>query len=371
MKEGDSVFIKGGSKSGRRLLSLRWAVVLTVFLAGAPLALFIAVRHANAPLAERFTVLSLAALFALIMAAMLAFQILNFVETLQSASRRWQSGDLQFRILPRRFWNREFRELAAQQNETASRLNALYQREKEIAVTLQQMLVSPLPSRWKAYWFADYYRAGSSDADVGGDFYALFDLPDGRLGLLFGDIGGRGLEAAVKIASLRYTLEAYAREGMEPEEMMARANGVVCEAEFQIVTLVYIILNSETGELAITNAGHEPLLHWSAERREWRTLNNEQPALGVISGSAYQSFRLFLHPHDLLLLYTDGVASVGPKQGDWSTEDLLERVRALSIGTPDDVIREVSGHLPPGEDDAALAALQWMPSPGREKGIPL
>jgi serine phosphatase RsbU (regulator of sigma subunit) len=371
MKEGDTVSKKGGSKAGRRLFSLRWAVVLTVFLAGAPLALFIAVRRANFPVAERFAVLSLAALFALVVAAMLAFQILNFVEALQAASRRWQSGDLQFRILPRRFWNREFRELAAQQNEAASRLNALYQREKEIAVTLQQMLVSPLPSRWKAYSFADYYRAGSAAADVGGDFYALFDLPDGRLGLLFGDIGGRGLEAAVKIASLRYAPEAYAKEGMEPEEMMARANGVVCEAEFQIVTLVYLTLNSETGELTITNAGHEPLLHWSAERREWQTLCNEQPALGIVSTSTYQSFRLLLHPHDLLLLYTDGVASVGPKRGDWSTEDLLERVSAVSVKTPADVVREVSGHLPPGGDDAALAAIQWVPTPGRGERVSL
>jgi serine phosphatase RsbU (regulator of sigma subunit) len=246
----------------------------------------------------------------------------------------------------------------------AGRLQRMYEREREIARTLQGMLVSPLPSAWGPFAFADYYRAGSPDADVGGDFYALFPLPDGRLGLLFGDIGGRGLEAAAKIAGLRYAMEAYAREGTDPAEMMAQANHIICEAEFQIATLAYLILDPADGTVEMTNAGHEPPLVRRGETGAWEALPGAGPALGVIPTMTFTSTRLRLRPGDLLLLYTDGVASVGPKQGDWSTEDLLERARTLPPAAPPaETVRGLSDLLAEGEDDAALAALRWSPPP--------
>jgi hypothetical protein len=345
-------------------LTLRHQVAVTIFLAGAPLAALIAFRRADLAVPARILVLSLGAVFAATVASALAFQILNFVEALEGAARRWRSGDLRYRVKPARTWCREFQSLAEVQNDMAVRLKRLYEREKEIAEALQGMLVSPLPRAWGPFAFADFYRAGSPTADVGGDFYSLFSLPDGRLGLLFGDIGGRGLDAAVKIAGLRYAMEAYAREGMDPAEMMALANGIICDAEYQIVTLVYLTLDPSDGSVELTNAGHEPPLLWSHEAVSWEALPGNGPALGVIPGMTYASNRFRLRPHDLLLLYTDGVASVGPKTGDWSTEDLLSRVRALPALGAAGVVGEVSLLLAPGEDDAALVAIERGPAPG-------
>ncbi|MBW3625769.1 MAG: SpoIIE family protein phosphatase [Armatimonadetes bacterium] len=333
---------------------------MTIFLAGAPLALLIALNRADFGLSGRMLVLGLGAVFALGTAALLVYPIIHFVGKLESAARHWRSGDLHFQITPSRYWSREFHQLAEAQNEMARRLDHLYRREREIAVTLQKMLVSPLPASWRSFRFKDFYQAGSPVSDVGGDFYALFSLPDGRLGLLFGDIGGKGLDAAVKIAALRYALEAYAREGRSGEALMARANEIICASDFQIVTLVYLVLNADTGEVELVNAGHEPPLYWKDEACVWMPLRHEDPALGVICSGAFESSRLILQPNDLLLLYTDGVASVGPRKGEWSTDDLLDLLSHQTSPTPADLVAKVSALRPPGTDDAALVALQYV-----------
>lgn len=340
-------------------LSLRQEVAIAIFVAGAPLAMMIAFREEKLDTPERVLLLGLGAVFAIGVALALAFQILGFIRALEAASRRWRSGDLGFQILPARSWNQEFRLLVAHQNEMARRLDDLYRREKEIADTLQSMLVSPLPRSWGALEFADFYRAGSPSADVGGDFYTLFALPDRRLGLLFGDIGGRGLEAAVKIANLRYALEAYAREEMRPEAIMTRANEIIGESEFQIVTLIYLILDPDTGEGEIANAGHEPPLYRNHAANDWDALFLEGSALGVTASSEFTCRRIRLQPGDLLLLYTDGVASVGPKKGDWSTDDLLDHARSLAAESPLGIVEGIAVNLPLREDDAALVAIRY------------
>lgn len=359
----------GGNPKGRRRLTglfhltLRQEVALTIFLAGAPLAALIAFWESGVSFSTRLLVLSLGAVFAAVVALALAVQFLGFLRSVEEAARRWGSGDLQYRLAPARMWSGEFRRLAEVLNDMAGRRKRFYEREREIALTLQRMLVSPLPRAWESFAFADYYRAGSDVADVGGDFYALFPLTDGRLGLLFGDIGGRGLDAAAQIASLRYAMEAYAREGLDPQEMMAYANGSVCEAEDQIVTLVYLLLDPRDGTVEFVNAGHEPVLFRRCESGTWEPVVGGGPALGVIPSVTFPTTRLLLCPNDLLLLYTDGVASVGPKEGDWSTDDLLGQVGRITGDTPSDVVRGLSTILPSGVDDAALVAVKWVPLP--------
>jgi serine phosphatase RsbU (regulator of sigma subunit) len=334
-------------------------VALTVFLAGAPLAAFIAFSRADPDPHKRFMLLGFAALFALMLAIGLAFQILSFIRALETAANQWQSGNFDHRITPGQLWSADFRKLAQAENEMAERVYSLYSREREIAQTLQSMLVSPLPSRFGPLQLADYYQPGSFSADIGGDFYSLFHLPEGRIGLVFGDIGGRGLGAAVKIAALRYAIEGFARSGMKPEEVVGLANQIVLERSLEaFVTVVYLVVDPTAHCVEIVNAGHEPLLFWSAESRAWTPLQNDQPALGVLPGASYHPISLRLNPHDLVMLYTDGVASVGPKKGEWSTDDLLRQVGRLAA-VPDELVEGISHALPKGKDDAAIVCFRY------------
>jgi serine phosphatase RsbU (regulator of sigma subunit) len=239
------------------------------------------------------------------------------------------------------------------------RLPCLNCREKQIASTLQSVLLSPLPSTYGPLSLASRHRAGSASADVGGDFYAFFPRRDGRAGLILGDIQGQGLEAASRIAALRYTAEAYARIGLDPDTTVQLLNTQLMEdSEGGRATLLYLAIEPESGVVEMVNAGHEPPLLWREREQTWEPLFFHQNMLGLTGDSAYAPTRLQLQPGDMLVLYTDGVASVMPRQGEWSTDDLLRNAIEPSP-SPRSLVGRLSAAHPGGNDDAALVALQW------------
>jgi len=350
----------GGARRGRLSLprlTIEIEVALTVFLAGAPLAALVALELQAYEIPARIFILSLTAVFAGIVATALAVQILSFVQAMLTAAERWRDGDLEYQITDSRSWSAEFSALAESVNGMALQLRQLYQRERRIAVTLQNLLVTPLPSAFGPYRFADFYRAGSPAADIGGDFFTLFPLGGDHIGLIFGDIVGHGLQAATKIAEVRFTLEAYAKEGEAPSELAERVNRLIYTKDDEIVTLVYLAIDLRTGAAWMINAGHEPPLIRHASTGAWTSLGLSQPALGVLPEVQYTAQEISLEVGDLVLLYTDGVASVGPRAGLWRTEDLLSRAAGAPVD-PEGLVQYVAEAIPGGEDDASLVALQ-------------
>jgi serine phosphatase RsbU (regulator of sigma subunit) len=232
-------------------------------------------------------------------------------------------------------------------------------RERQIASTLQTLLLPRLPVSYGPVSLAAYFRPGSDEADVGGDFYAAFPHRDGRLCLILGDVQGQGLTAAARIAELRYSLEAFAQVGLEPGESMRFLNEKIAQmsgAEF--VTLIYLAIDLKNGTVDLVNAGHEPPLRYYADDRVWEPLVSLQPMLGVSEDADYADAYFTLHRGDSLLLYTDGIASVLPRSGKWSTDDLLQCARRTVL-SPRGLVGEVFRSFPKGGDDAAVVALEW------------
>jgi len=143
---------------------------------------------------------------------------------------------------------------------------------------------------------------------VGGDFYDILQLPDGRVIVTVGDVAGKGSPAALLMALLLAMMRTLVDEGLESARLLARLNVQIVRhsPRSRFITLFYALYDPRTGQLEYVNAGHlPPLIH----RRDgsFERLTSGNIALGMFEGSSYESHRAELHPGDAIILYSDGI----------------------------------------------------------------
>jgi serine phosphatase RsbU (regulator of sigma subunit) len=143
---------------------------------------------------------------------------------------------------------------------------------------------------------------------VGGDFYDLFWLPDGRLGIVIADVADKGMPAALFMALTRTMVRAATQEAPTPAAAMDRVNALLIPDTQQgmFVTAFYGALSLETGELAYANAGHNPPFLLRHEPRSLERLEKGVIALGVLEEARQQDHEIEIRPGDYVILYTDG-----------------------------------------------------------------
>ena len=184
----------------------------------------------------------------------------------------------------------------------------LYERERSTAVTLQRSLLPDRLPEVPGLELAARFRAGSIDADVGGDWYDVFSLPDGRLVLVVGDVMGKGVRAAAGMGRLRSALRALAHANPLPEAVLSGLDRVFTATEDadQIATLVYLLVNPVARRAAVGGAGHLPLvLRRAGQPPELVDAGSGSTPLGWPEPRAQRT--LELGPGDLLLGLTDGL----------------------------------------------------------------
>ncbi|HEY7968242.1 MAG TPA: SpoIIE family protein phosphatase [Solirubrobacteraceae bacterium] len=178
--------------------------------------------------------------------------------------------------------------------------------EQELAVAQliqQNFLPKELPLR-EGWQVAAYYRAARA---VGGDFYDFIELPDGRLGLVIGDVTDKGVPAAMVMAATRSVLRASAQRLIEPGDVLARVNDNLCPdiPENMFVTCFYGVLDPATGHLRYANAGHNlPLVHAGGDSGDLRATGMP---LGLLPGMVYEERETTLAEGATVLLYSDGL----------------------------------------------------------------
>ena len=180
------------------------------------------------------------------------------------------------------------------------RLSAEVQIAREIQTALLPKAVQAPPG-WEVEAF--YQPA----ADIGGDFYDIIYLPDGRRGLLIGDVTGHGVGAALLMAATMGTLRAEAPRSVSPGEVLRRANEKLCEEipEKSFVTCLYAILEPSSGRLIFANAGH-PVPYILTNGVVVEAKARGMP-LGIMPESQYEEKELTLGAGDRVLFYTDGI----------------------------------------------------------------
>jgi serine phosphatase RsbU (regulator of sigma subunit) len=170
---------------------------------------------------------------------------------------------------------------------------------------------------------------------VGGDFYDILPLPDGRLIVALGDVAGKGSPAALLMALLLAILRTLVDEGLPPGELVRRLNVQVARhaPPSRFITLFYGTFDPASGLLTYVNAGHMPPLVRRAATGEFTRLASTGVALGMFEESTFTASSVILEPGDLLVLYSDGITEAENPEGQPFEESGLER---LLSNLPDD-----------------------------------
>ncbi|GAA2213698.1 hypothetical protein GCM10009850_091610 [Nonomuraea monospora] len=242
-----------------------------------------------------------------------------------------------------------------------------FQRAQQVALALQHSLLAEPPTLPDLEITARY-QASPSAAEVGGDWYDSFVLPDGVTVVAIGDVAGHDLGAAVAMSQLRNMLRALAMDRCEPPgEILTRLN-LAMESLSDDVTATAALARVERVEgghrLHYAVAGHPPPLLVTAEGESYFLDGAASPLLGFRHEQPCSSEVMPLPPRSTLLLYTDGLVERSGEHLDRG----LERLRRLAGSLADEPIDAfcdnlLSGLPTSGQDDIAVIALRLPAEP--------
>ncbi len=247
-------------------------------------------------------------------------------------------------------------------------LRAKEAEEREIAVGLQRALLPASLVVPAGVSVAARYEAASAALEVGGDWYDVFPLADGRVALTVGDVVGHGLPAAAAMGQLRTALAALARYTDSPGELLRRLDTFVATTgATDFATVCYGVLDPSTGVFEYASAGHPPILlvQPSGEVR-WLDEAPSPPLYGDDERQRPES-KLRLEPGSLLVLYSDGLVE---RRGELLNDrlDELKSVGATLIDrSPADICDQLVAALgveTSRQDDVAVLAVRFNPSAG-------
>lgn len=180
---------------------------------------------------------------------------------------------------------------------------------RRIAEKLQDSLLPELPELDQTL-LAVEYRAAGRDTRVGGDFYDVFPMPDGRVLVVVGDVMGKGVEAASRTSRITQTLRALAMQGMGLDELLARVDEQVSFQDPDVMATIWCGLYvPATGELQFASLGHPPalLVREGKDNPIHLALRGLPLGLRDLSEEPPEVRDRQLASRDLLVLYTDGV----------------------------------------------------------------
>lgn len=199
---------------------------------------------------------------------------------------------------------------------------------------------------------------------LGGDFYDLFPLSGGRIGVVIADVSGKGLAAALLMAVTRSYLRVLAEEDRPPGEVLARVNarlaGEIADSRF--VTAAYLVVDPEKGECFVANAGHHPAVLIGGGAPPV-FLEAEGLPLGIFPGETYTEVRHAFPEGRTMLLYTDGLLENRNDRGEFLGKAGLVSMLEAAAGSPPSALLETiwnqtlafGGRSEPEDDWTAVA----------------
>ena len=223
------------------------------------------------------------------------------------------------------------------------------------AVALQRSLVPSALPALSGVEVAARYVPGLGH--VGGDWYDVFGLPSGELGLVVGDVAGSGLAAAVIMGRMRSALRAYALESADPAEVLSKLDRKMqyFEEGDVMATVSYAVLAPGSGQLRITSAGHLPPVIAAQGQRAAAAQIAVDPPIGVTDWPRRQVTTLAVVPGAVLCLFTDGLVERRTEPID---DGITRLCQTVTPGPPDavcaSIMQALVGRRHPGDDIALL-----------------
>jgi steroid delta-isomerase-like uncharacterized protein len=187
------------------------------------------------------------------------------------------------------------------------------ERELRVARSIQQASLPKEVPTLEGWQISPLYRPAR---EVGGDFYDFLEFEDGCLGLVVRDATGKGMPAALVMATTRCMLQAVVQSLGSPGEVLARVNDALVTdiPPNMFVTCLYAILEPESGRLSYANAGHDPpYVRHGSDAEELRARGMP---LGLMPGMSYEEKETIVEPGEAALLYSDGLVEAHDPKGE-------------------------------------------------------
>ncbi|HOK44687.1 MAG TPA: SpoIIE family protein phosphatase [Bryobacteraceae bacterium] len=240
------------------------------------------------------------------------------------------------------------------------------EREFEKAREIQQRL---LPARIPQAPGIQIAGAWQPARAVGGDYYDVLELGEGRLALVIADVSGKGVPAALLMSNVQAAVKTLASEAASPKDLCERVNRLITSniSVGQFITLFYGVLDTRTMRLVYTNAGHLAPILWRASGTVER-LETGGLILGVSKAAVYEQDEVTLEPGDKLLLFTDGLSEAfNGNDEEFGEERLTALLAASQNATAEEIGRSVLGAVSRFSnnnfhDDATLIAVTVEPA---------
>jgi sigma-B regulation protein RsbU (phosphoserine phosphatase) len=201
---------------------------------------------------------------------------------------------------------------------------------------------------------------------VGGDYHDFIELPSGELGIVVGDVSGKGMPAALLMASVQASLRAYAETSYSPKHIISQVNNLLYRytESHKFVTLFYGVLNPQSGTLTYSNAGHNyPLIF--RENEDMFELDSTGMPCGILENASYGEARIKMKRGDIALIYTDGITEAMNSDEMMFGEQRLKNVVSKSLHLDlTDLVNSIREELSrfvgnePQFDDLTLVALK-------------
>jgi phosphoserine phosphatase RsbU/P len=231
--------------------------------------------------------------------------------------------------------------------------------DQRAAAALQRSLLPTALPRVHGFEMAASYLPGTGM--VGGDWYDVFVLPSGEIGLVIGDVAGSGLAAAVVMGRMRSALRAYALQTSDPAEVLRLMDRKIQYFESgSLATVLYAVVNAEGTAVRISSAGHMPPVYAPPDGPAVVVATAQDLLIGLDVATARRSVSVDLEPGGVLCCYTDGLV----ERHDELIDDGIERLRASVVACPVEilnasVLRALAVNQP-RRDDTALVTLRRL-----------
>jgi sigma-B regulation protein RsbU (phosphoserine phosphatase) len=219
-----------------------------------------------------------------------------------------------------------------------------FKQELDIANTIQ---TSILPKTFPAFPGRkefDIYAKMMPAKEVGGDLYDFFLIDEYRLGVIIGDVTGKGIASALLMAVSKTLLKATALKGMPADNVLSEINNMLVDQSpsNMFVTVFYGVLDTRNGAFQYSNGGHNSPYLISANGKIRQLENIGGILLGTMQNAEYQSHILMLKPDDILFFYTDGVTEAFNKnEEEFLEQRLVDSLQNSHTVSPDKLVNKI------------------------------
>ncbi len=246
---------------------------------------------------------------------------------------------------------------------------------KDIQMSMLPLIFPAFPKREEIDIYAELIPA----REVGGDFYDFHFIDENHICFVMADVSGKGVPAALMMAVTKTLLKSIAGNDKSPASILTHVNNEIAKDNdsYMFITVFLAILNTNTGELIYSNAGHNPSYIIKKETKEIIKLGDlHGPVIGAMEEMTYGETKLFLKKNDIVLSYTDGVTEshniLEELYSDSRFEELLKTGEYDSTKTLTRLIiksvKEFEGEADQF-DDITVMAIEYCQNPKKVSSI--